>query len=681
MSCNHEHEHEYCCEHEHEHCCEHGHEHEHDHCCEHEHEHHHEHSHDHGHSHGHSHGCGCGCGHDHGHSHEHGGDEEQGALTYVRMGLSAVGLLASIFFLEGTWQLVVCIIAYLLAGFSVLKEAVENITHGEIFDENFLMTVASIGAFCIGKYPEAVAVMLLYEIGEWLQDKAVGSSRASIEALVNVRPDHANLVKGDEVTTVKAETVSVGDIILVRPGERVPLDGEVIEGRSSVDTSALTGESMPREWTVGSAALAGCVNQSGLLKIKVTRPFSDSSVSRIMAMVEDAQDNKAQPERFITRFARVYTPVVCGIAVLVAVIPPLLGWGSWSTFIHKALAFLVISCPCALVISVPLSFFSGFGCASHNGILMKGSNYLELLAKAEIAAFDKTGTLTKGEFSVTEMSCADGVSQEQLLEVAAYCESQSTHPLAKSILKAYGKPVDGSRLAGIEEISGNGIRAMLDGKTALVGKAELLDGVVVTTQTSGTTAVYVAYDGQYLGCIGLSDTLKPDTKEAISALRKLGLHNLTMLSGDRQATANSIAGEIGLDNAWGQLLPEEKVSHLEELKKLGRVVYAGDGINDAPVLAAADVGVAMGGLGSDAAMEAADVVIMTDELSRLPLAVRIARKTMAIAKQNIVFSIAVKVLILALSLVTDMGLWLAVFADVGVCMLAILNSLRALRTK
>ena len=666
MSCNHEHEHEYCCEHEHEHCCEH----------EHEHEHHHEHSH------GHSYGCGCGCGHDHGHSHEHGGDEERGALTYVRMGLSAVGLLASIFFLEGTWQLAVCIIAYLLAGFSVLKEAVENITHGEIFDENFLMTVASIGAFCIGKYPEAVAVMLLYEIGEWLQDKAVGSSRASIEALVNVRPDHANLVKGDEVTTVKAETVSVGDIILVRPGERVPLDGEVIEGRSSVDTSALTGESMPREWTVGSAALAGCVNQSGLLKIKVTRPFSDSSVSRIMAMVEDAQDNKAQPERFITRFARVYTPVVCGIAVLVAVIPPLLGWGSWSTFIHKALAFLVISCPCALVISVPLSFFSGIGWGpSHNGILMKGSNYLELLAKAEIAAFDKTGTLTKGEFSVTEMSCADGVSQEQLLEVAAYCESQSTHPLAKSILKAYGKPVDGSRLAGIEEISGNGIRAVLDGKTALVGKAELLDGVAVTTQTSGTTVVYVACDGQYLGCIGLSDTLKPDTKEAISALRKLGLHNLTMLSGDRQATANSIAGEIGLDNAWGQLLPEEKVSHLEELKKLGSVVYAGDGINDAPVLAAADVGVAMGGLGSDAAMEAADVVIMTDELSRLPLAIRIARKTMSIAKQNIVFSIAVKVLILALSLVTDMGLWLAVFADVGVCMLAILNSLRALRTK
>ena len=645
--------------------------HEHEHCCCHEHEHEHERDH----SHGHSHDCGCGCGHD------HGGEEEVGTLTYVRMGLSAVGLLASIFLLEGTWQLAVCIIAYLLAGSSVLKEAVENIAHGEIFDENFLMTVASIGAFCIGEYPEAVAVMLLYEIGEWLQDKAVGSSRASIKALVNVRPDHANLIRGEEVTTVAAEDVSVGDIILVRPGERVPLDGEVIEGTSSVDTSALTGESLPREWTVGSAALAGCVNQNGLLKIRVTKPFGDSSVSRIMALVEDAQDNKAQPERFITRFARVYTPVVCGIAVLVAILPPLLGLGAWSTFVHKALAFLVISCPCALVISVPLSFFSGIGCASHNGILMKGSNYLEMLSKAEIAAFDKTGTLTRGEFSVTSLSCAEGVSQEQLLETAAYCESQSTHPLAKSILKAYGKPVDGSRIAGIEEVSGNGIRAVFDGKKALVGKPELLDGVPVTQQPAGTTAVYVALDGQYLGCIGLSDTLKPDTKDAVGALRKLGLHNLTMLSGDQQPTAEAIAKEIGLDNAWGQLLPEEKVSHLEELKKLGSVVYAGDGINDAPVLAAADVGVAMGGLGSDAAMEAADVVIMTDEISRLPLAIRIARRTMSIARQNIIFSIAVKILILVLSLIVDLGLWLAVFADVGVCMLAILNSLRAMHTK
>lgn len=618
--------------------------------------------------------------HHHEHHHEHGG-EERSAMTWVRLGLSAAGLLAALLFLEGGWQLAVCIFAYLLSGFSVLKEAVENIAHGEIFDENFLMTVASIGAFCIGEYPEAVAVMLLYELGEWLQDKAVGSSRASIAALVNVRPDQANLLRDGDIVTVKAESVAVGDVIVVRSGERVPLDGVVIEGSSSVDTSALTGESLPRQWTVGSAALAGCVNQSGLLKIKVTKPFGESSVSRIMALVEEAQENKAQPERFITRFAHIYTPVVCGIAVLVAVIPPLLGMGTWASFIHRALAFLVISCPCALVISVPLSFFSGIGCASRNGILMKGSSYLELLAQADIAAFDKTGTLTKGVFSVTALHCADGVTEEQLLEVAACCESQSTHPLARSIVSAYGKPVDTQRLGAVEERSGSGIRATLDGKCALVGRASLLEGLAPDTANDDATVVYVANDGRYLGCIGLSDTLKEDSKDAVSALRALGLRNLTMLSGDRQTAAESIARQVGLDNAWGQLLPEEKVTHLEELKKLGAVVYAGDGINDAPVLAAADVGVAMGGLGSDAAMEAADVVIMTDELSRLPLAIRIARRTMTIAKENIAFSIAVKVIILTLSLLVDIGLWLAVFADVGVCMLAILNSLRALRTK
>ena len=618
--------------------------------------------------------------HHHDHHHEHGGGERS-AIVWVRLGLSAVGLLAALLFLEGGWQLAVCILAYLLSGFSVLKEAVENIAHGEIFDENFLMTVASIGAFCIGEYPEAVAVMLLYELGEWLQDKAVGSSRASIAALVNVRPDQANLLRDGDIVTVKAESVSVGDVIVVRSGERVPLDGVVIEGSSSVDTSALTGESLPRQWTVGSAALAGCVNQSGLLKIKVTKPFGESSVSRIMELVEEAQENKAQPERFITRFARIYTPVVCGIAVLVALVPPLLGMSAWVSFIHRALAFLVISCPCALVISVPLSFFSGIGCASRNGILMKGSSYLELLAQSDIAAFDKTGTLTKGVFSVTALHCADGVTEDRLLEVAACCESQSTHPLARSIVSAYGKAVDTQRLGAVEERSGSGICATLDGKCALVGRTSLLEGLAPDTAIDDATVVYVAYDGRYLGCIALSDTLKEDSKDAVSALRALGLRNLTMLSGDRQAAAESIARQVGLDNAWGQLLPEEKVTHLEELKKLGTVVYAGDGINDAPVLAAADVGVAMGGLGSDAAMEAADVVIMTDELSRLPLAIRIARRTMTIAKENIVFSISVKVIILTLSLLVDIGLWLAVFADVGVCMLAILNSLRALRTK
>lgn len=600
----------------------------------------------------------------------------------VRILISGVLLVAAALLpVEGWIRRLAFLIPYAVIGWDVLWRAVRNIAHGQVFDENFLMTIATLGAMVTGEYPEGVAVMLFYQVGELFQGYAVGRSRRSIAKLMDIRPDYANREQDGELIQVDPEEVAIGEVIVIKPGERIPLDGVVRDGRSTVDTAALTGESLPREVEPGDDVISGCINQSGTLRVQVTKAFGESTVAKILNLMENSSAKKARAENFITRFAKIYTPVVVIGAVLLAVLPPLFFNGEWAEWIHRALIFLVISCPCALVISVPLSFFSGIGCASHNGILMKGSNYLELLAKAEIAAFDKTGTLTKGEFSVTEMSCADGVSQEQLLEVAAYCESQSTHPLAKSILKAYGKPVDGSRLAGIEEISGKGIRAVLDGKTALVGKAELLDGVAFTTQTSGTTAVYVAYDGQYLGCIGLSDTLKPDTKEAISALRKLGLHNLTMLSGDRQATANSIAGEIGLDNAWGQLLPEEKVSHLEELKKLGRVVYAGDGINDAPVLAAADVGVAMGGLGSDAAMEAADVVIMTDELSRLPLAIRIARKTMSIAKQNIVFSIAVKVLILALSLVTDMGLWLAVFADVGVCMLAILNSLRALRTK
>ena len=599
------------------------------------------------------------------------------------MALSAVALLAAILFLDGMAELIVCLISYLLVGFPVLKEAGENILHGEIFDENFLMSVASIGAFCIGDYPEAAAVMLLYSVGEMLQDKAVDSSRKSIQALVSIRPDHANLVvDGGDVRAVQAETVPVGAVILVRPGERVPLDGEVIEGSSAVDTSALTGESMPRQWNVGDEALAGCVVQEGLLKVRVTKPFGESSVSRILNMVEEAGENKAQPEKFITRFARVYTPIVCAAAVLVAVVPPLLGWGSWGTFIHKALSFLVISCPCALVISVPLSFFSGIGCASHNGILMKGSSFLELLAKAETAAFDKTGTLTEGSFRISEIQPADGVSESDVLEVAAYCESQSTHPLAKAILTAYGKTPDAARIGQIKELSGHGLQVEFDGKTALAGKRTLLGAAAPAEDNRpGQTSVYVALDGRYLGCICLSDHVKPDAKAAVSQLRQLGLHDLTMLSGDRQSTADAIAQEIGLDSAKGELLPEDKVTQLQQLRSKGITVYAGDGINDAPVLAAADVGIAMGGLGSDAAMEAADVVIMTDEPSKIPQAIRIARKTLTIAKENIVFAIAVKVLILLLSLLMDIGLWLAVFADVGVCMLAIANSLRAMYIK
>ena len=607
------------------------------------------------------------------------GETQASRLAVIRMVLSGILLIAALFFFKGTAELLVCLIAYLPVGFPVLKEAAENMMHGKFFDENFLMTVASVGAFCIGEYPEAVAVMLLYDIGEMLQDKAVDSSRESIKALVNIRPDHANLMTEDGIVTVEAKTVHIGEMIMVRPGERVPLDGIVREGDAYVDTSPLTGESVPQEWSAGSSALAGCVAKDGALKIEVTKSFGQSSVSRILKLVEDAQENKAKPEQFITRFARVYTPLVCAIAVLVAVLPPLMGWGTWAQFIHKALAFLVISCPCALVISVPLSFFAGIGCSSHHGILMKGGNYLELLAKAEVAAFDKTGTLTEGNFRVTKLQPASGVSEALLLEVAAYCESQSTHPLATAIVDAYGAPIDNTRLSQLKEIAGHGMQAVLDGKQALCGKSELIGDMVDRTQ-SGETAVYVALDGAYLGCILLSDTIKPDAVKAVQELRRLGLHDLTMLSGDRQSIADQVAREIGLDHAFGALLPEEKVACAQKLKANGEtLLYAGDGINDAPILAVADVGIAMGGLGSDAAMEAADMVIMSDEPNKIALAIRIARKTMAIAKENIAFSIAVKVLILTLSLVCNMGLWIAVFADVGVCMLAVLNAMRAMR--
>ena len=607
------------------------------------------------------------------------GETQASRLSVIRMVLSGILLIAALFFFKGTAELIVCLIAYLPVGFPVLKEAAENMMHGKFFDENFLMTVASVGAFCIGEYPEAVAVMLLYDIGEMLQDKAVDSSRESIKALVNIRPDHANLMTEDGIVTVEAKTVPIGEMIMVRPGERVPLDGIVREGDAYVDTSPLTGESVPQEWSAGSSALAGCVAKDGALKIEVTKSFGQSSVSRILELVEEAQENKAKPEQFITRFARVYTPLVCAIAVLVAVLPPLIGWGTWAQFIHKALAFLVISCPCALVISVPLSFFAGIGCSGHHGILMKGGNYLELLAKAEVAAFDKTGTLTEGNFKVTKLQPASGVSEALLLEVAAYCESQSTHPLAAAIVDAYGTDIDNTRLSQLKEIAGHGMQAVLDGKQALCGKSELIGDMVELTQ-SDETAVYVALDGAYLGCIMLSDTIKPDAVKAVQELRRLGLHDLTMLSGDRQSIADQVAREIGLDHAFGALLPEEKVACAQKLKANGEtLLYAGDGINDAPILAVADVGIAMGGLGSDAAMEAADMVIMSDEPSKIALAIRIARKTMAIAKENIAFSIAVKAFILTLSLVCNMGLWIAVFADVGVCMLAVLNAMRAMR--
>jgi Cd2+/Zn2+-exporting ATPase len=608
------------------------------------------------------------------------GDEEREASRLPQIIVAGVLFLVSLLFLKGTLQLIVYIAAYFVAGFSVWKEAIEGIMHGEWFDENFLMAIASGGAFFIQEYPEAVTVMLLYQIGEGLQDKAVDSSRASIQALVNIRPDRANLVTENGVTEVAAEQVAVGEMILVRPGERIPLDGTVKEGTSFLDTSALTGESLPREVKAGDAALAGCVNQNGMLKILVTKSFGESSASRILELVENARENKATQEQFITRFAKIYTPIVVGCAVILAVLPPLLGLGSFSHFVHKALAFLVISCPCALVISVPLSFFSGIGYASHRGILMKGGNYLEMLAKADVAAFDKTGTLTEGRFTVRSITPADGIEKDMLLELAAYCESQSTHPLAKAICDAYGKEISDSRIAELSEQSGYGIRAKIDGIPVLAGKAALLEQnrIAVPEMDSAETTVYVAQNGQYIGCIALGDALKTDAKVAMQELRALGVKHLTMLSGDRQQIATQIGGEIGLDRAFGELLPEDKVNRVVALKKesTGTLLYAGDGINDAPVLAAADVGIAMGGLGSDAAMEAADVVIMSDEPSKIALAIRIARNTLKIARENIAFSLAVKLIILTVSVLFDMGLWIAVFADVGVCMLAILNTLR-----
>lgn len=607
--------------------------------------------------------------------------EERSRLPQII--ISAVLFLLGLLVFRGTPRLIVFIASYLAVGFTVWKEAVESIRRGSWFDENFLMSIASVGAFAIGEYPEGVAVMLLYEIGELLQDKAVDSSRKSIEALVNIRPDRANLITGPSIQEVAAENVAIGDLILVRPGDRIPLDGTVQEGTSSMDTSALTGESIPREIMPGDPVLAGCVNLSGTLKVQVTKSFGESSASRILELVENARENKATQEQFITRFARVYTPIVCGIAVLVAFLPPLFGWGTFNSFIHKALTFLVVSCPCALVISIPLSFFSGIGYASHRGILMKGSNYLEMLSRADVAAFDKTGTLTEGRFHVMGMSPAQDTTEEKLLELAAYCESQSTHPLAKSIRDAFGKEIDSSRVQEFKEVPGYGVCAEIDGSTVLSGKRKFLleKGIDVPQGSEDGTSIYVASGNRYVGCITLSDVVKSDAHEAMVSLRKLGLHDLTMLSGDRQEIADRIGREVGMDQVFGELLPEDKVNHVLALKKnvQGALLYAGDGINDAPVLAAADIGIAMGGLGSDAAMEAADIVIMSDEPSKIALAIQIARKTMKIAKQNIVFSIGVKLLILTVSLLFNMGLWIAVFADVGVCMLAILNTLRVRR--
>ena len=620
--------------------------------------------------------------HSHEH-HEHGEEEGNGALLLIGAAtiLFALGLLT-----DGALHVVALLMSYLLVGFGVLKEAVENILHGELFDETFLMALASIGAISIGEYGEAAAVMILYQLGEFLQDKAVDSSRDSIRALMDIRPDTANLVEDGNVRTVPASEVLVGARIEVHAGERIPLDGVIVRGASSLDTAALTGESLPQEVMVGDAVRSGCVNLSGTLTVSVTTAFGEDSASRILALVEHAEENKAEPEKFITRFARVYTPVVVALAVLLALVPPLFGVGSFAVYLRRALNFLVISCPCALVISVPLTFFSGIGCASKNGILVKGSNHLEALAHAEIAAFDKTGTLTKGKFSVSEVRAADNCTAERLLKLAAYGEVQSSHPLAKSVREAYVGALDLSRLSDVREHSGHGISAKLDGKALLVGKATFLRKNNIEVKTDNSTAateICVAYDGGFCGTLFLRDTPKPDVKRALSELADLGVKRTVMLTGDNPTVAESVGRELGIGEVCAALLPEGKLEKLKKLKQSlspkGKLLYAGDGINDTPVLAEADIGIAMGGLGTDAAMEAADIVLMSDEPGKIADAIRISRRTLRIARENIVFSISVKGIFLLLSSLGAVALWAAVFADMGVCMLAILNSLRALR--
>lgn len=696
---SHEHHHEHaehdqcrghCHEHEHghdhhNHYCDHDHEHHHDRCCDHDHEHHHGdccgHHHDHG--------DGCNCGHDH--NHEQDPSEAKKELLTLAAGavLLAAGVLLKLFLSGTPWvSTVVLLAAFLVVAAEIVLQAVNNIRRGDIFGESFLMAVAGIGAVCIGEIPEGVMVFLLYRLGEYLQTKAVSSSRKSISALLDVRPDHANLLENGQSREVEASQVHVGQTILVRPGEKIPLDGTVLEGVSQLDTAALTGESVPRDIAPGQPVMAGCINLSGALEIRVERSFGESTASKILEMVEHASEKKAASEKFITRFARIYTPIVCLAAVVVAVLPPLLGLMPWSRSIYSALCFLVISCPCALVISVPLSFFAGIGRASREGVLVKGGNHLETLAEAQIVAFDKTGTLTEGRFSVSDCLLADGVSRETLLELAAQAECRSTHPIAQSILAAYGKPLDEAALEDYHEVSGHGVSVTAAGRRILAGKRDYLlaAGVALPEPPStAATAVYVAADGVCQGAVLLRDAPKRDAKAAILALRALGVQKTAMLSGDSKPVVEEIAREIGLDQATGELLPQDKLEELNRLRGQltgkGRLLYAGDGINDTPVLASADIGIAMGGLGADAAIETADVIIMGDEPSKIASGIRIARRTSRIATENIVFAIAVKVLVMILSVTGHVELWAGVFADVGVCMLCVLNTLRINRKK
>ena len=590
--------------------------------------------------------------------------------------------------LNNEWlQIALFIISYIIVGGDVVKRAVKNIFKGQVFDENFLMSIATIGAFFIGEYPEGVAVMLFYQVGELFQSYAVGKSRKSIASLMDIRPDYANVKKGDELVKVDPDEVQIGDIIVIKAGEKIPLDGKVIEGSSMIDTSALTGESVPREVEVGSDILSGCININGVITAEVTKEFGESTVSKILDLVENASSKKSNSEQFITKFARYYTPVVVIIAVFLAIIPPLVIDGAtFGDWIYRALAFLVVSCPCALVISIPLSFFGGIGGASKKGVLVKGSNYLEALAETEIVVFDKTGTLTKGVFNVQEIH-PEGVSKEELLELTAHAESYSNHPISLSLKRAYSKEIDNGRISDVEEISGHGVIATVDGKKVMAGNIKLMkmmDIPYFKGELIGTI-VHVAVNNKYIGYIVIADEVKEDSAQAIKELKAANIKQTVMLTGDNKSIGSKVAKELGLDKVYAELLPADKVEKLEELfsqkSKKGKLAFVGDGINDAPVLTRADIGIAMGGLGSDAAIEAADVVIMTDEPSKIATAMKISKKTLKIAHQNIVFAIGIKIIVLILSAFGIATMWAAIFADVGVTIIAVLNAFRALNVK
>ena len=601
---------------------------------------------------------------------------------------AAVLATAVLLSLNNEWlQIALFIISYIIVGGDVVKRAVKNIFKGQVFDENFLMSIATIGAFFIGEYPEGVAVMLFYQVGELFQSYAVGKSRKSIASLMDIRPDYANVKKGDELVKVDPDEVQIGDIIVIKAGEKIPLDGKVIEGSSMIDTSALTGESVPREVEVGSDILSGCININGVITAKVTKEFGESTVSKILDLVENASSKKSNSEQFITKFARYYTPVVVIIAVFLAIIPPLVIDGAtFSDWIYRALAFLVVSCPCALVISIPLSFFGGIGGASKKGVLVKGSNYLEALAETEIVVFDKTGTLTKGVFNVQEIH-PEGVSKEELLELTAHAESYSNHPISLSLKRAYSKEIDNGRISDVEEISGHGVIATVDGKKVMAGNIKLMkmmDIPYFKGELIGTI-VHVAVNNKYIGYIVIADEVKEDSAQAIKELKAANIKQTVMLTGDNKSIGSKVAKELGLDKVYAELLPADKVEKLEELfsqkSKKGKLAFVGDGINDAPVLARADIGIAMGGLGSDAAIEAADVVIMTDEPSKIATTMKISKKTLKIAHQNIVFAIGIKIIVLILSAFGITTMWAAIFADVGVTIIAVLNAFRALNVK